>query len=344
MESLPKLKVGQVGVQGFGAHRRHTMRATDLFDLAAVYDYVPENMAKAAAEENAAPCGSYEELLDFPGLEGIVISTGAKFHAEQAIAAAEHGLHVFVEKPLCSTPEELHALLECQKRTGVVIGVGHSDHSSSGVSRTSKRLIDSGELGTIAAVEETTAHNGGKQMAATEWRADPAKNPGGMLFQCGVHSLHELMFYFGAIKEVGCFMRYDVHTSATADVAICLLRFSSGLVGTLNAYHVTPYRHTFNVLGTKANLYRRNQYSEEGLHLDMQVTHLDGKYEPLIPVTIDEGGLPHGEVRSWFNGIRQGTPVYPDLLDGARAVAVVFAADDSAKAGGAPVAVPEALA
>ncbi len=344
MDSLPPLRIGQAGVERFGAHRRRTLRETGLFEMLAVYDYVPEHTAKAAAEENAAPCASYEELLDFPGLEGIVISTGAKFHAEQAIAAAERGLHVFVEKPLCSTPEELHALLACQKRTGVVIGVGHSDHSSHALSRTIKRVIDSGELGTIAAVEETTAHNGGMLMAPTEWRADPAKNPGGMLFQCGVHSLHELMFYFGAIREVGCFMRYDVHTSPTADVAVCLLRFSSGLVGTLNAYHVTPYRHTFNVLGTKANLYRRNQYFAEGTHLDMQTTHLDGKYEPLVPVPLDEGGLPHGEVRSWFSGIREGKPVYPDLLDGARAVAVVFAADASAHAGGAPVAVPQELA
>lgn len=344
MESLPKLKVGQAGVARFGAHRRHTLRETGLFDLLAVYDYVPEHLAQAAAEEGATPCSSYEELLDFPGLEGIVISTGAKFHAEQVLAAAERGLHVFVEKPLCSTPEELHALLQCQARTGVVIGVGHADHSSSAVSRTIKRLIDSGELGAIVAVEETTAHNGGMLMKPTEWRADPAKNPGGMLFQCGVHSLHELMFYFGAIREVACFMRYDVHTSATADAAVCLLRFSSGLIGTLNAYHITPYRHTFNVLGTKANLYRRNQHFQEGLHLDLQVTHLDGQYEPLVPVPLDPAGPAHGELRSWYNGIRQGTPVYPGLLDGARAVAVVFAADQSAQCGGAPVAVPAELA
>lgn len=344
MESLPKLKVGQAGVERFGAHRRKTMRDTGLFDLAAVYDYVPEHMQKAADEEGAAQCATYEELLDFPGLEGIVISTGAKFHAEQVLAAAERGLHVFVEKPLCSTPEEMHALLEAEKRTGVVIGVGHSDHSAHGLSRTIKRLIDTGELGKIAAFETTTAHNGGMLMKPEEWRADPAKNPGGMLFQCGVHSLHELMFLFSAVQEVSCFLRYDVHTSATADVAVCLLRFSSGLVGTLCAYHVTPYRHTLNVMGTKANLYMRNQFFAEGTHLDLQVSHLDGKYEPLVPVELDPSGEPHGELRSWFNGIRQGTPVYPSLLDGARPVAVVFAADESSRNGGCAVKVPAELA
>ena len=343
MQSFPKLKIGQAGVEGFGAHRRQTLRETGLFDLVAVYDYVPENMAKAAAEENAAPCASYEELLDFPGLEGIVISTGAKFHAAQVIAAAERGLHVFVEKPLCSTPEEMHALLECQRRTGVVIGVGHADHSADRLALTLKRLIDSGELGTIAAFETTTAHNGGMLMKPEEWRADPAKNPGGMLFQCGVHSLHELMYLFGAIREVSCFLRYDVHTSATADIAQCLLRFSSGLIGTLHAYHVVPYRHTLNLFGTKANVYMRNQFFAEGVHLNMQVSHFDGKYEPLVPVALDPGGEPHGEVRSWYHGIREGAPVYPSLLDGARAVAVVFAADESARNGGCAVSVPEEL-
>jgi len=44
-------------------------------------------------------------------------------------------------------------------------------------------------------------------------------NPGGMLFQCGVHALHELMFYFGPIRRVMALMRYDIHTTATADVA-----------------------------------------------------------------------------------------------------------------------------
>jgi predicted dehydrogenase len=343
MESLPKLKVGQAGVARFGEQRRKTLRETGLFDLAAVYDYVPERLAEAASEQGAGACDSYEELLDFPGLEGIVISTGAKFHAAQVLAAAERGLHVFVEKPLCSTPEEMHALLECRQRTGVVIGVGHSDHRADGLARTLKRLIDSGELGAVAAFETTTAHNGGMLMAPTEWRADPAKNPGGMLFQCGVHSLHELRFLFGEIREVSCFLRYDVHTSATADVALCLLRFANGVVGTLQAYHVVPYRHTLNIMGTKANVYMRNQFFAEGVHLDLQVTHFDGEYEPLVPLAIDASGEPYGEVRSWFHGIREGTPVYPDLLDGARAVAAVFAADESARKGGCAVAVPEDL-
>ena len=40
---------------------------------------------------------------------------------------------------------------------------------------------------------------------------------------------------------------------------------------------------------------------------------------------------PTGNLRSFYNGVRQGTTVYPGLMDGARAVAVIFAPRRSPK-------------
>lgn len=343
MTEQDKMRVAQVGVGGFGRYRRERMRETGLFKLVAAYDWSEEALALAQAEDGARPVGSYEELLDTPDIQAVIIATGGKFHAEQTIQAAERGLHVFVEKPLCSTLEELRALLEAQKRTGVVIGVGHNDHSNNPGSLTIKRLIDDGELGTIATFENTTCHSGGLMMKPGDWRADPEKNPGGMLFQCGVHSLHELLFYFGPIAQVSVLMRYDVHTSQTADVAICHLKFASGLIGTLNAYHVSPYRYTLNIFGTEANLYREERFFDEGTKLLKQVEHHDGKKQPQIPVPIEGEEDPGGNLRSFYRAVREGGEPYPSLLDGARAVAPVFAAEESAKQGGCPVAVDREL-
>jgi predicted dehydrogenase len=333
------MKVAQIGVANFGARRRQIMRQSGLFELVAAYDLNPVALKAAQAEDGALPMDSYEALLATPGIEAVVISTGAKFHAEQIIAAAEKGLHVFVEKPLCSTPEEVTALLAVQRKTGVVIGLGHADHRHDAISQRIKEMIDSGELGAIATFEKTTAHNGGLQIKPGDWRGDPARNPGGMLFQCGVHAVHELMFYFGPIIEVSCMMRYDVHTTQTADVALCHLKFASGLIGTLNAYHVTPYRHTFNILGTKANLYRDERFFDEGTTLQIQRTGVPGAKEAKDPVVIDKTLTDDcGGMRSFHEAVRQGGDCYPSLIDGARAVAVVFAAEESAR-NGRPMAV-----
>lgn len=333
MNALRKLKVGMVGVGGFGGFRRERMRETGLFDLVAAYDLNTAALARCQQEDGARPVVSFKELLGVPGLEALVISTGARFHAEQAIQAMEKGLHVFVEKPLCSTPSELEAMVAAQKKTGRVVGVGHHDHSHDAVSATIKSMIDGGQLGKVASFELTTAHSGGLVMKPGEWRADPARNPGGMLFQCGVHGIHRLLFYFGPITRVASMMRYDVHTSPTADVALCHLQFASGLIGALNAYHVTPYRHTLQIYGTRVNLYLIEGTFDQPKRLFSQETKLDGQKEPEVPVTVKGESDDCGNLRSFYRAIREGGQPYPSLIDGARAVQAVFAAEESARLG-----------
>lgn len=334
IEKMKKMKVAQIGVGNFGRRRREIMRQSGLFEIVAAYDLNPKALEQCQAEDGAVPVGSYEELLDTPDIEAVIISTGAKFHAEQITAAAKKGLNVFVEKPLCATWEEANDLLEVQRQTGVVVGVGHLDHSHDAISIKIKDMIDSGQLGNIATFERTTAHSGGLKIKPGDWRGDPKKNPGGMLFQCGVHAVHELIYYFGPVEEVFSMMSYDVHTTETADVALCQLRFASGIIGTLNAYHVTPYRHTLNIFGTEASIYRDERYFSEGDKLSIQHRDPAGQYEPHETVLIDSSLTDiTGGMRSFYNAVCEGDECYPSLLDGARAVSAVFAAEKSAKTG-----------
>jgi predicted dehydrogenase len=337
------MRVAMVGVGGFGGYRRDRMRESGLFEIVAAYDLNQQALADAEQRDGAKPVGSYAELLDTPGIEAMVISTGGKFHAEQALQAMDRGLHVFVEKPLCSTMEETLALLKKQQETGLVVGMGHNDHSSDPGFKRLKELIASGELGNLATFEMVTAHSGGLEIRPGDWRGDPDKNPGGMLFQCGVHALHELLFFFGPITHVTSMMRYDVHTTGTADVAHCILQFQSGLIGTLSAYHVTPYRHTFNLYGTKKSLYIDNRAPSYGDPATCFIqTRGNCVAEPLVPFSLqpnDTGTCTvtgHdicGNIKSFYKAVREGGEPYPSLKDGARAVMVVFAAEESSKTG-----------
>jgi myo-inositol 2-dehydrogenase/D-chiro-inositol 1-dehydrogenase len=328
MEKL-KLDVGQVGVGGFGAHRRKLLRDTGLFRLAAAYDINPDALDQAVKEDGALATNSFEELLSVPGLQGIIISTGAKFHAEQVVAALERGLPVFVEKPLCCSEEEVARIVEASRRNHGIVVVGHTHHGFDASCYTIKSLIEGGRLGQIACFEKTTAHNGGLMIKSGDWRGDPLRNPGGMLFQCGVHALHELRYYFGEVREVSCAMRFDVHSTGTADVALCHLRFESGVIGTLNAYHVTPYRHTLSIFGTKANLYREDRYFHEGTTIQLQETHLDNSREPLVAVPMEGVEDPTANLKSFYEAITTGVTPSPGLDDGIQAVMTVFAAEKS---------------
>ena len=85
MADTKKMRVAMVGVGGFGGYRRARMRESGLFELVAAYDWNADNLAKASAEDGCKTVGSYDELLDTPNIEAVIISTGGKFHAEQMI-------------------------------------------------------------------------------------------------------------------------------------------------------------------------------------------------------------------------------------------------------------------
>lgn len=327
------LRVGMVGVGNFGAFRRKGMRMTGLFQIACCHDWNAVAAEACRVEDGAQVARSFDELLNHPKIEAVVISTGAKYHTSQILAALDRGLHVFVEKPLCSSSEELEQLLAASRSTDRVIVVGHNDHAQDAVSCAIRSVLQSGELGRIATFQKTTAHSGGLKIKPGDWRGDAGANPGGMLFQCGVHGLHELMFYFGDILEVESMMSYDVHETLTADVALCHLRFASGLVGTLDAFHVTPYRHALTLYGTEGALYREDRYFAEGTSLWLQKRNPTGGYEPRETVPAEGATDVWAPLRNFYRAVRCGDAPVLTLEHGARAVAVVLAAEKSAELG-----------
>lgn len=97
------------------------------------------------------------------------------------------------------------------RETGLVAGCGHRDHCAEAFSRTVKRMIEDGDLGKMVTFEATTARSGGFLIGPDAWRGSREHNPGGMLFQCGVHKLHELIYDFGPVRRIRAAMCYDLH-------------------------------------------------------------------------------------------------------------------------------------
>ena len=194
-----KLTLGMIGVAGFGGHRRHLIRQSGRFQIAAVCDRNPDALAKAAAEESAKTYTDFDALLHQPGLDGIVVSTGGDTHAQFAIAALRAGKHVFIEKPLCPSVAEVNELRRVQKETGKAIGMGHNHCPTDGLLKLAREYVTSGKLGVVATYEENSSHSGGLEIKPGDWRGLADRNPGGMLFQCGVHALHGLNWLFSPV-------------------------------------------------------------------------------------------------------------------------------------------------
>jgi hypothetical protein len=65
----------------------------------------------------------YHQLLQ-SDVDGVIVCPSGS-HAAPAIAAAEAGKHVFVEKPMCTTVREAEAMVAAADKAGVLLMVGY---------------------------------------------------------------------------------------------------------------------------------------------------------------------------------------------------------------------------
>jgi len=138
-----RLKVGVLGCGPIAqaAHFESVTKArnADLYAICDVADDLVERMACTHGPEKTFH--DYDEMLADPGLEAVIIATSDAFHVPAALAALEAGKHVLCEKPLGVSVEEVEALKEAVRRSGLVLQVGHMKRFDAGL-QSAKAFID----------------------------------------------------------------------------------------------------------------------------------------------------------------------------------------------------------
>ena len=93
-------------------------------EVVAVAD-IDRERAKTIAQRFKVPkvYGSFQELLNEPCLDAVVVATPVETHYEIVMAAAEKKLHVLCEKPIAATVGQGIEMMEVMERQGLVLGV-----------------------------------------------------------------------------------------------------------------------------------------------------------------------------------------------------------------------------
>ena len=132
MESAIK-RVGVIGVGHLGQH--HARVYTELLDarLIGVADR-DEARARLIGEHLGVPAyTSLEELIDRQAPDAVSIVVPTSLHYETARTAMEAGVHVLVEKPVTTRPDEAEELLKLAAKNDLVLQVGHIERFNSAV-------------------------------------------------------------------------------------------------------------------------------------------------------------------------------------------------------------------
>ncbi|MCC6581077.1 MAG: Gfo/Idh/MocA family oxidoreductase [Phycisphaeraceae bacterium] len=278
---IENIRYGIVGMGGFGAHRRMTLRNAGCFEIVGGVDVRTDAFEKAENEEGRTlrRYADVDALAADPAIDAVFISTPAHLHVPLAMKAACAGKAVFVEKPLGPDLEECRKLVEYCEQHNIPHGHGFSlRHAPVWVYV--KQLLDDGALGRLVSVSAACMHSGGLAFSADNWRFAPDHNPGGPLFQCGIHKIDLLRFLLGDGHWTSGLVRKHF-TSSPTDDAYVLTGLFGGVPCTFHSHYVASYRHALEIYGAHGGLW----ISEYPLRVELKTTQFEPFKEEVRDIT-----------------------------------------------------------
>ncbi|MFT5122336.1 MAG: putative dehydrogenase [Kiritimatiellia bacterium] len=298
-----------------------------------------------------------------PDVDVVDICLPQTLHAEAAILAAEHGKHIFCEKPLCISTAEGQAMIDAVERAGVVHYVNHNYRRVPAVAQ-ARRLIDEGAIGQIyhwrGAYQQSWLLDPSKPL---DWKLKKETAFAGPHIDLNSHSVDLAHYLVGELSSVSCLTRTFIEERPLAedpsrmgkveidDASLMMVEFANGAIGSFEASRFATGRrnhHTFEIYGSKGALcfdlehFNRLQFysmddaeASRGFR-DILVTEPQhpyvGHWWPPGHVIGYEHTFVHAVV-DFLEAVSGGTPVRPDFHDGLKVVKVLEAGLLSAETG-----------
>ncbi|HEY6398550.1 MAG TPA: Gfo/Idh/MocA family oxidoreductase [Solirubrobacteraceae bacterium] len=239
--SAQRVRIAVAGLGYWGPNLARNFSSIDGCELAWICDSDPPALERAGARfAGARLTDSFEEVLDDPELDAVVLATPVPTHAQLAVRALEAGKHCFVEKPLAQSVRDAEHAVAAAEASGRVLMVGHLLEYHPGVHKL-KELTESGELG------EQIYYINGNRLNLGKVRADE-----NALWSLGAHDVSVVLHLAGeepleVIAHGEAYLRQGVQ-----DVVFCFLRFPSGLCAHLHLSWLDPHKERrFTVVGSR---------------------------------------------------------------------------------------------
>jgi len=237
-------KVAIVGTGFWGAKLAEAAGRSSL-ELAACYSRNAEKRAEFAERFACEAAASYEAAVD--AADAVVLATPNDDHEAQTLTAAEHGKHVFVEKPIATTIAAGERMRDACAAAGVALLVGH-ELRRLGAARKAKAVVESGALGTVVLAEANFSLT--SPVKPGTWK----EGRGTPLVQLGIHHADTLRYLLGPVTRTTGRVNRVVSEVDIDDTGAAILEFASGALGTITSSYVSPKTYSIRLLGTEAVL------------------------------------------------------------------------------------------
>lgn len=322
------------------------LRMIEGVEVAAVAERDEKTLAAFEAEQGIKGVRDWKEMLRREDIQAVIVFLPHAEMPDCAVAAAEAGKHVLIEKPIAADVDGARRILEAERTHRVKMSVSYCWRLHPVVARL-RELLETGALGQVRALEGRLSAGGPARYIAdnSAWMLTQFHN-GGPMWNLGVHWIDLFLWLLKdeVTEVVGMLNRFSGGVEREIeDNCFALMHFAGGAVATLDiSYSVPPVyplgRDLFvAVRGSRGDIAWSPAWgkAEDSLFV---VSDTDAfKDRPVMTETIasrpisgygGEAGLLLLE--AFFRAIREDTEVPVSILDAVRVLEIAEAIYDSA--------------
>lgn len=330
------MRIGLAGAGLVGQRHIAAMRQVPDVRLAAVLDPV-------APADSTLPFVSDLKAL-ITQSDGVILAVPNHLHLPMAQTVLRAGLPVLVEKPLADTAESAAKIAAVSERTDVPVLVGHHRRHNPLIKR-AKEILTQGAIGPLTAIHGQCWLPKPDAYFDQSWRQGVGAGP---LFINMIHDIDLLMHLCGPITSVQAMQSNAQRGAEAEEVAVAILRFASGALGTVTVSDVSLAPWSWELTAGENPAYPKtdeNSYLISGTKGSIALPNLtvwsqDDGPDWWAPITTTRMPVAHADPLvaqiAHFADVIAGRAVpLVSAMDGLRAVQVVEAIKQAATTGAA---------
>jgi predicted dehydrogenase len=196
-----RIPTAMIGTGNRGAYVLKGVLEQPNAKVAALCDIKPARLdtaATSAARDNPTTYTDWRKIIDRKDIQAVFIATPPHLHSEMAIAAIQAGKHVYCEKPIGITPEQVRNVVRAARGSKTVFVAGQQMRSMKQLNEAVGK-IRQGVIGDVIMVKaqrhssSDLDHNG----SSADWYFDVNKS-GGYLIEMSVHNVDACNWVIGS--------------------------------------------------------------------------------------------------------------------------------------------------
>jgi predicted dehydrogenase len=325
---IGRLKVGVIGLGFFGSRHARVYKDHPAAELIGVADLDPARLAETISATGANGFADYRQLLAVPELQAVSICLPDRLHEDAAIAAAQAGKAILLEKPLAHTAEAARRIVAAVEQSGVRLMVGH-------ILRFDTRYVQvfhAAAPKNLGQPIHLRAKRNGIRSVARRLGASSS-----ILFYMGVHDVDAMQWIARSRITKVYAQKREMLDTGNEDALYAVLNFENGAIGSLDYSWAWPdglmngFRSAFEIVGTRSAA--ALDVSDQGLSFvtDTGTTGGDTHLWPEINGRI-AGGLAD-EIAHFITATLADAPYLQHYREAFDAIPVLDALAESARSG-----------